>query len=78
VKIAKLAVSKSSKEKYSGIGSYMINMACHIAHLTNGDRFTCRFITVDADIENDAGVTEFYTRNGFFLTVKWSKKTVKQ
>jgi hypothetical protein len=77
MKIAKLAVSKTAKEKYSGIGSYMINMACHIAHLTNGDRFACRFITVDADIENDARVTEFYKKIGFSLNSEMNKQSSK-
>jgi hypothetical protein len=75
MKIAKLAVSKKAKERYSGIGTNMLNMARHIACLTNGDRFACRFITVDADIENDVGVTEFYRKNGFLANEAMNKKS---
>jgi hypothetical protein len=75
IKIAKLAVSKTAKERYSGIGTNMLNMARHIACLTNGDRFACRFITVDADIENDVGVTAFYRKNGFLPNEAMNKKS---
>ncbi|GMO21275.1 MAG: N-acetyltransferase [Treponemataceae bacterium] len=75
MKIAKLAVSKTAKEKYAGIGTNMLSIASHIARMTNGDRFACRFLTVDADIENDAGVTEFYRKNGFLANKAMRKKS---
>jgi ribosomal protein S18 acetylase RimI-like enzyme len=65
MKIAKLAVSAAFREQYSGIGSLMIDMAVHIAKSCNDEYFACRFITVDADIEHDEGVIEFYLKNGF-------------
>jgi hypothetical protein len=57
MKIAKLAVSSSYQEKYSGIGSYMIRLATGIAEDSNEKHFACRFITVDAD-----KVIEFYQK----------------
>jgi ribosomal protein S18 acetylase RimI-like enzyme len=67
MKIAKLAVSDQYKERYSGIGSLLIRMAKYIARKCNDDYFACRFITVDADIEHNETVMEFYTKNGFLL-----------
>lgn len=64
MKIAKLAVSKSFREKYRGIGSYMIYLAASIAEDSNLVS-ACRFLTVDADIEHDEGVLAFYQKNGF-------------
>jgi hypothetical protein len=77
MKIAKLAVSKTAKEQYRGIGTWMLDMATIFAERSNQTQFACRFVTVDADIENDAGVTEFYTRNGFFLNSEMVKKNSK-
>jgi hypothetical protein len=77
MKIAKLAVSKTAKEKYSGIGTWMIETATHIALSSNRNHFACRFITVDADIENNAGITEFYTKNGFIPNAEMNKKSSK-
>jgi ribosomal protein S18 acetylase RimI-like enzyme len=65
MKIAKLAVSAPFREKYHGIGTNMITVALGIAAETNRNSFSCRFITVDADIEHDKGVIAFYTKNGF-------------
>jgi ribosomal protein S18 acetylase RimI-like enzyme len=65
MKIAKLAVSAPFQEKYSGIGSLMIEMAAHIAAACNKQYFACRFITVDADVEHNESVIEFFRKNGF-------------
>jgi hypothetical protein len=65
MKIAKLAVSKTHREQYKSIGTYMIYLATGIAEDTNEIHSACRFITVDADIEHDPNVTAFYTKNGF-------------
>jgi hypothetical protein len=65
MKIAKLAVSKTFREHYSGLGSYMVYLAYGIACDTNERHSACRFLTVDADIEHDSNVTIFYAKNGF-------------
>jgi ribosomal protein S18 acetylase RimI-like enzyme len=65
MKIAKLAVSVPFQEKYRDIGSLMIKMAVGIARACNQQYFACRFITVDADIEHNEGVLNFYLKNGF-------------
>jgi hypothetical protein len=65
IKIAKLAVSQVYHEKYSGIGSFMIDSAELLALDCNRNYCACRFITVDADIEHDEGVRAFYEKNNF-------------
>ena len=65
MKIAKLAVSVPFQEKYYGIGSLMIEMAIEIAGACNEQFFACRFITLDADIEHNESVINFYLKNGF-------------
>ena len=77
MKIAKLAVSSSFKERYKGIGSHMIEIAAGIATATYKDRFACRFITVDADIEHDSGVVDFYTKNDFIPNSEMNNKKSK-
>jgi hypothetical protein len=42
----------------------MIEMAAHIAAACNTEYFACRFITVDADVEHNESVIEFYQKNG--------------
>jgi hypothetical protein len=74
MKIAKLAVSKSSHEQFKGIGSYMIYLAQFIAVTSNEQHSACRFLTVDADIEHDPNVTAFYTKNGFIRNTEMSNK----
>jgi ribosomal protein S18 acetylase RimI-like enzyme len=74
LKIAKLAVSASFKAKYHGIGSYMITLATGFAEESNISNHACRFITVDADIEHDTGVTEFYEKNGFIPNIEMNNK----
>ena len=65
MKIAKLAASSPFQENYRGIGSLMVEMAIEIAQLCNEQYFACRFITVDADIEHNETVIQFYLKNGF-------------
>jgi ribosomal protein S18 acetylase RimI-like enzyme len=74
MKIAKLAVVDSFREKHRGIGTFMINMAIHIAKQCNEQYFACRFITVDADIEHNEKVIEFYQKNGFVLNSEMINK----
>ena len=79
MKIAKLAVSEHSRQRYKGVGSFMIETAKGLASDCNADYSACRFLTVDADIEHNESVIEFYTKNGFIpnaeLYVK-KRKTV--
>jgi ribosomal protein S18 acetylase RimI-like enzyme len=77
MKIAKLAVSGSFQEQYKGIGSLMIEMAAHIASACNEQYFACRFITVDADIEHNESVMEFYRKNGFIPNDEMNNKKRK-
>jgi ribosomal protein S18 acetylase RimI-like enzyme len=77
MKIAKLAVSASFQDRYKGIGSLMIEMAAHIAAACNTEYFACRFITVDADIEHNESVIEFYQKNGFIANSEMNNKRSK-
>jgi ribosomal protein S18 acetylase RimI-like enzyme len=52
-------------------------MAVHIAKSCNDEYFACRFITVDADIEHDEGVIEFYRKNGFTPNQEMNNKRRK-
>ena len=67
VKIAQLAVSEEEwvKEKYNHVGSYLIQFASVQAHIINLNYSACRFLTVDADIENTPDVDKFYEKNNF-------------
>jgi hypothetical protein len=77
MKIAKLAVSTAFAEKYRGIGSRMIDLATGIAEDTNEKHSACRFLTVDADIEHDEGVTDFYVKNSFVPNAETNRKSSK-
>jgi hypothetical protein len=77
MKIAKLAVSKLSREQFKGIGSYMVYLAQYIAVTSNEQHSACRFLTVDADIEHDPHVTAFYTKNGFIANAEMGNKKSK-
>jgi ribosomal protein S18 acetylase RimI-like enzyme len=77
MKIAKLAVSKTSREQYKGIGSYMIYLAKIIAVTSNEQHSACRFLTVDADIEHDEGVLAFYEKKGFIKNAELYNKNRK-
>ena len=74
MKIAKLAVSSAFQQKYTGIGTLMVNMAVKIAILCNEQHFACRFITVDADIEHNETVINFYLKNGFIPNEELNNK----
>jgi len=65
LKITKLAVSKNYREKYSHVGSFLIDFACDKAFNVNTDFMACRLISVDADIEHNPNVIKFYEENGF-------------
>lgn len=65
LKIAKLAVSCTGREKYRHIGSYLIRFACAKAYQVNDRFMACRLVSVDADIEHNPDVLEFYRKNGF-------------
>ena len=77
VKIAKLAVSQSFTERYKGIGSFMIEVAISKAIGCNTDYCAARFLTVDADIEHDKGVTAFYEKNTFISNLELLNKNRK-
>ena len=77
MKIAKLAVSSPFQKIYRGIGSLMVEMAIQIAESCNEQHFACRFITVDADIEHNETVINFYTKNGFIPNEEIGKKRQK-
>ncbi|MDR0312193.1 MAG: hypothetical protein LBI14_01200 [Treponema sp.] len=77
IKIAKLAVSQNSQEKYKGLGSFMIDKASAFARICNRQLFAARFLTVDADIEHDKGILAFYEKNGFILNAELFNKNRK-
>jgi len=77
MKMAKLAVSYSAKSKYKGLGTYMINKALALARICNRQLFACRFLTVDADIEHNESVMEFYLKNGFVSNSEMNGKRTK-
>lgn len=65
LKIAKLAVSSYAERKFKHIGSYLIKFACAKAFKVNESFMACRLVSVDADIEHNPDVLEFYSKNGF-------------
>jgi ribosomal protein S18 acetylase RimI-like enzyme len=67
LKIAKLAVDESFSKKYKGIGTYMIDFAASIACACDEIHAACRFLSVDADIEHNVNVLDFYKKNGFLF-----------
>ena len=77
MKIAKLAVSHLVKDKYKGLGTYMVNKAMALARICNRQLFACRFITVDADIEHNETVIRFYEKNGFISNTEMNNKKAK-
>jgi ribosomal protein S18 acetylase RimI-like enzyme len=77
MKIAKLAVSKSFQAQYKGIGSYMIYLAYGFACSSNEKHSACRFLTLDADIEHNDSVIEFYRKNGFIPNSEMNNKHSK-
>jgi ribosomal protein S18 acetylase RimI-like enzyme len=77
MKVAKLAVSQSAQKKYKGLGTYMITNALALARICNRQLFACRFLTVDADIEHNESVIEFYRKNGFISNSEMNNKHSK-
>jgi ribosomal protein S18 acetylase RimI-like enzyme len=77
MKIAKLAVDKNCATKYKGIGTFMLQTAERLAWGFNNDYCACRFITVDADIEHNKSVIEFYRKNGFIPNTEKNNKHSK-
>ncbi|MCL2207762.1 MAG: hypothetical protein FWB90_06690 [Fibromonadales bacterium] len=67
MKVAKLATNNKFREKYKGIGSFMLYSACTMARECNKKYMASRFLTVDADIEHDANILNFYEKNKFFV-----------
>ena len=65
LKITKLAVACGYEEQYAHVGSFLIEFACDKAFSVNNDFFSCRIVSVDADVEHNPNVIEFYKKNGF-------------
>lgn len=65
LKIGQMAVSEEYQEKYKGVGSLLIRITKGFANDMNYSGIACKFITVDADIENNPGVDLFYKKQGF-------------
>ena len=74
MKIGKLAVNSETKKEYFGIGSLMIRLARGFTSNLNDNGVACRFLTIDADIENDPNVVDFYTKNGFVPNERLNNK----
>ena len=77
MKIAKLAVSQVGQEKYKGLGTYMVSSALALARTCNRQFFACRFLTVDADIEHNESVFDFYRKNDFIPNIEMNNKRSK-
>jgi GNAT superfamily N-acetyltransferase len=77
MKVAKLAVSDAARQRYRGIGTYMLYQAMQIAWACNDAYFAARFLTVDADVEHDEGVLAFYTKTGFAPNAELTNKKRK-
>lgn len=73
LKIAKLAVDNDYKKKYKGIGSTMIELAIGFKEELNNIGVACRFLEVDADVENDRDVYKFYEKLGFVKNSKYKE-----
>lgn len=65
LKITKLAVNKKASEKYRHTGTFLIRFACTKAFKVNDGFMACRLVSVDADIEHNPDVLNFYSKNGF-------------
>ena len=77
IKVAQLAVSSKSEEKYNHVGSFLIDFAANMAFDISNDYVACRFLSMDADIENNPDSPDFYEANGFIRMTdkKYTKKT---
>jgi len=76
IKIGKLCVDDSYKMKFKGIGSLMIDFAQGFAFFINENGIACRFLTIDADIEQNPSVVRFYEINSFKRNEKYKKRSV--
>ncbi|GMO67089.1 MAG: N-acetyltransferase [Treponemataceae bacterium] len=74
MKIGKLAVAEVFRQKYCGVGTYLIYHAGRFARISINPYCVVRFLTVDADIEHDEGVLAFYQNNGFVPNAELSGK----
>lgn len=74
MKIAKLAVDCNYNCKFKGIGKLMVDLAIGFMDNINKLGVACRFLEVDADIENNETVTEFYEKCGFVYNQMYKKK----
>ena len=77
MKIAKLAVDEIFIKKYKGIGTFMIQTAEYLSYGLNKNYIAARFLTVDADIEHNGTVIEFYQKNGFIPNAEFNNKNRK-
>lgn len=75
MKIGKLAVDKKYNDKYHGIGTSMINIAIGFAFSVNQNGVGCRYLTTDADVENNKTVDEFYRKCEFQANERINKKS---
>jgi hypothetical protein len=76
IKIAKLAVNENYSKTFNHIGSLLIDFSRIVALRCNQQYISCRVISVDADIEHDAGIPGFYIENGF--TALQNQKYIKR
>jgi GNAT superfamily N-acetyltransferase len=74
MKIGKLAVAEVFRQKYRGVGTYLIYQAGRYAQDSINPYCAARFLTVDADVEHDEGVLAFYQKNGFAPNAELSGK----
>jgi hypothetical protein len=77
LKIAKLATGEAFRRRFRGIGTLLIWQAGKFARNIINTYCAARFLTVDADIEHDAGVLAFYQKNGFAPNIELSGKRRK-
>jgi len=77
IKIAKLSVDESYQERYKGIGSFMIHIAKSFAIICDEQYIASRFLTVDADIEHNTNILNFYKKNGFVINEELYNKNRK-
>jgi len=74
LKIGKLAVDSDAQKRFIGVGSLMITLARGFTANLNDNGIACRFLTIDADVENNPKVTEFYIKNGFVPNERLNNK----
>ncbi len=75
LKIGKLAVSKEYKGK--GYGSLLIFLARGLAQKLLDLNIACKFIDVDADIQYDQDLIDFYSKNGFLINEEFKGRNQK-